>query len=142
MNRTYSELITIPTFIDRLKYLKLDGQIGKETYGYDRYLNQTFYRSKEWRQFRHEIIVRDNGCDLGMNDEYYSIRGLILIHHINPISVDDILDRNQLLFDPENVICVSKETHNAIHYGSEELISNLYSIGPIRFENDTSPWRI
>ena len=134
--RTYSELITIPTFEERFEYLKLNGSVGLETFGHDRYLNQILYNSPEWRRFRPEIIVRDNGCDLAC--EGYEIFGKILIHHINPITAKDILNRNQKVFDPENVITTVHNTHNAIHYGDE----NLLITAPIeRSRNDTCPWR-
>ena len=134
--RTYSELITIPTFEERFEYLKLNGSVGLETFGHDRYLNQILYNSLEWRRFRPEIIVRDNGCDLAC--EGYEIFGKILIHHINPITAQDILNRNPKVFDPENVITTVHNTHNAIHYGDE----NLLITAPIeRSRNDTCPWR-
>ena len=139
MNRftkTYSELITLPTFEERYEYLRLDGQVGVETFGFDRYLNQTFYKSKEWLAIRNHIIVRDNGCDLGV--EGYEIHGRILIHHINPISKEDILERNKILFDPENLITTVKRTHDAIHYGDSDLLIKA----PIeRSMNDTCPWK-
>lgn len=134
--RTYSELITIPTFEERFEYLKLNGSVGLETFGHDRYLNQILYNSPEWRRFRPEIIVRDNGCDLAC--EGYEIFGKILIHHINPITAKDILNRNPKVFDPENVITTVHNTHNAIHYGDE----NLLITAPIeRSRNDTCPWK-
>ena len=134
--RTYSELITMPTFEERFEYLKLNGSVGLETFGHDRYLNQILYNSPEWRRFRPEIIVRDNGCDLAC--EGYEIFGKILIHHINPITAKDILNRNPKVFDPENVITTVHNTHNAIHYGDE----NLLITAPIeRSRNDTCPWR-
>lgn len=134
--KTYSELITIPSFIERFRYLRLGGLIGEETFGYDRYLNQTFYSSYEWKAFRRRIIIRDMGCDLGA--EGREISGLIMIHHINPIEVDDIVRRSELLLDPENVICTSPLTHRAIHYGDESL---LLTEPTIRRKNDTCPWR-
>lgn len=134
--RTYSELIALPTFEERYEYLRLNGQVGVETFGFDRYLNQTFYKSKEWLAIRNHIIVRDNGCDLGV--EGYEIHGRILIHHINPISKEDILERNKILFDPENLITTVKRTHDAIHYGDSELLITA----PIeRSANDTCPWK-
>ena len=134
--RTYSELITIPTFEERFEYLKLNGLVGLETFGHDRYLNQILYNSPEWRRFRPEIIVRDNGCDLACDG--YEIFGKILIHHINPITAQDILNRNPKVFDPENVITTVHNTHNAIHYGDE----NLLITEPIkRSRNDTCPWK-
>ena len=134
--KTYSELITIPTFEERFEYLKLDGQVGVETFGFNRYLNQVFYKSDEWLSIRDDIITRDNGCDLGM--EGYEIYGRILIHHINPITKDDIIQRSRILLDPENLITTVKRTHDAIHYGD----SNLLMRAPIeRRKNDTCPWR-
>ena len=134
--KTYSELITIPTFEERFEYLKLDGQVGVETFGFNRYLNQAFYKSDEWLSIRDYVITRDNGCDLGM--EGYEIYGRILIHHINPITKDDIIQRSRNLLDPENLITTVKRTHDAIHYGD----SNLLMRAPIeRRKNDTCPWR-
>ena len=134
--RTYSELIQLPTFEDRFDYLRLDGVVGKDTFGFDRYLNQQFYRSSEWKRIRNQVIVRDNGCDLGIDD--YEIRGRILIHHMNPISIEDLQYMSDLLMNPEYLICVSHRTHNAIHYGDESLIVTA----PIeRSQNDTCPWR-
>ena len=134
--KTYSELITIPTFEERFEYLKLDGQVGVETFGFNRYLNQALYKSDEWLSIRDYVITRDNGCDLGM--EGYEIYGRILIHHINPITKDDIIQRSRILLDPENLITTVKRTHDAIHYGD----SNLLMKAPIeRRKNDTCPWR-
>ena len=134
--RTYSELIQLPTFEERFDYLRLNGVVGKDTFGFDRYLNQQFYRSSEWKRIRDQVILRDNGCDLGV--EGYEIRGRILIHHINPISVADIHTMSDLLMNPEYLICISHRTHNAIHYGDDSLIITA----PIeRTQNDTCPWR-
>lgn len=134
--KTYSELITLPTFEERYHYLKLGGKVGEETFGFDRYLNQSFYRSAEWKSIRDYVIVRDNGCDLGM--EGHEIYSRILIHHMNPITKDDILNRSEFLLDPEYLICVTKNTHDAIHYGDEGLLI----IAPIvRSKNDTCPWK-
>lgn len=134
--RTYSELITIPTFEDRFKYLQLNGTVGKDTFGYDRYLNQILYASKKWKRFRDAIIIRDNGCDLACKG--YDIYGRILVHHMNPIAVEDVINRSYKVFDPENVICVTHNTHNAIHYGDESLLITA----PVeRSRNDTCPWR-
>ena len=137
MIRTYSELIRLPTFIERFRYLKLNGRVGVETFGYDRYLNQILYRTAEWKRFRNEIIVRDNGCDLGC--EGYDIVGQkILVHHINPISVEDVLRRDPKVFDPENAITTILNTHNAIHYSDESLLVTE----PIeRKPNDTCLWK-
>ena len=134
--KCYSELIQIPSFIGRYRYLKLNGHIGDETFGHDRYLNQILYHSEEWRRFRRDIIIRDNGCDLACDG--YELVGKILIHHLNPITVRDIELRDPKVFDPENVVCTSLNTHNAIHYGDEGLLN----IEPItRFPNDTCPWK-
>lgn len=134
--RCYSELILLPTFKERYEYLKLDGKVGEETFGFDRYLNQKFYTSEEWKKVRHEIIVRDLGCDLGIKD--MEIYGKILIHHMNPINKRDILDRSDFLLNPEYLIATSKSTHDAIHYGSFFLLGQA----PIeRRPNDTCPWK-
>lgn len=135
-NKTYSELMTFQTFEERFQYLKLDGIVGKETFGFQRWLNQEFYHSNGWLRFRDDIIIRDNGCDLGVPG--FEIYGSVLIHHLNPITHDDILLCKPCVFDPENVICTRLRTHNAIHYGDESLII----IAPIqRSRNDTCPWR-
>lgn len=134
--KTYSEMLTYGTFIERFRYLKLSGKVGKETFGYDRYLNQILYRSDEWRRFRDQIILRDNGCDLAC--EGFEIHGKILVHHINPISVEDVIDRNPCIFDPENAIVTTLNTHNAIHYGDETI---LVTEPIVRTPNDTCPWK-
>lgn len=134
--RTYSELTTLPTFIERFEYLKLGGLVGQETFGFDRYLNQTLYRSAEWKRFRRDMIIRDMGCDLAHED--YEIVGKVLLHHINPITIEDVLNRHYCIFDPDNVICTSLNTHNAIHYGDSSL---LVTEPIIRTKNDTCPWR-
>lgn len=135
--KTYSELITFSTFEERFRYLQLSGSyVGEDTFGYDRYLNQQFYKTREWRNLRDKLIVRDNGCDLGVDG--YEIRGRIIIHHLNPISKNDILSQTDLLTNPEYLICTTHNTHNAIHYGDENLLIK----GPIeRTKNDTCPWR-
>lgn len=134
--KRYSELINIPTYEERFKYLQLKGAVGNDTFGYDRYLNQILYNSPEWKRLRNQIIIRDNGRDLGC--EGYEIYGRILIHHMNPITVEDVVSRDPIVFDPENLICVSHNTHNAIHYGDE----NLLIMAPVeRTKNDTCPWR-
>lgn len=134
--KTYSELVRLPTFEERFEYLKLKGSVGKDTFGHDRYLNQVFYTSQEWRRLRDEIIIRDNGCDLGI--EGREIGGKIYIHHLNPLGVNDVLTHSEYLVNPEYLICVSFETHNAIHYGD----INLLPRDPIeRKRNDTCPWR-
>ena len=134
--RTYSELITIPTFEERFEYLQLKGSVGKDTFGYDRYLNQVLYRSPEWKRLRNQIIIRDGGCDLACDG--YDIYGKVLIHHLNPITVEDVLARSRKVFDPDNLVCVSHGTHNAIHYGDVDL---LITRPIIRTKNDTCPWR-
>lgn len=134
--KTYSEVIQLPTFLDRYRYLRIGGRVGVETFGYDRYLNQTLYRTPEWKRFRREIILRDNGCDLGCDG--YEIVGNILVHHIEPITVEDVLKRDPKIFDPDNAISTSLNTHNAIHYGDESLLITE----PLeRTRNDTCPWK-
>ena len=134
--RSYSELSKLKTFEERFRYLQLNGAVGQETFGFDRYLNQRFYRSQKWKSVRDTVIIRDNGCDLGMEDRV--IFGRVLIHHMNPISIDDIRQQSELLLNPEYLVCVSHDTHNAIHYGDENLLITL----PIeRTRNDTCPWK-
>lgn len=136
MTRTYSELIRLPTFEERFKYLSLKGQVGAETFGYDRYLNQKFYRSVEWKQIRDLIIVRDSGCDLGIPGR--EIPSHIIIHHMNPLLLKDITNSTEFLLNPEYLICVSHNTHQAIHYGDENLLIK----DPVeRKPNDTCPWK-
>ena len=118
--RRYSELIQIPTFEERFEYLRLDGQVGVDTFGSDRYLNQIFYKSPEWKKIRDEIIIRDQCCDLAMPG--YDIYGPVLIHHLNPITKEDILSRTDLLLNPEYLVCTIQRTHNAIHYGDVNLL--------------------
>lgn len=132
---TYSQLITIPLFIDRYKYLSLHGKVGEDTFGYRRYLNQLLYHSKEWQHTRRQIILRDNGFDLAHED--FPINGHIYVHHINPISVEMVMDRDPVIFDPDNLISVSKPTHDAIHYGD---ISLLPIAPPERLIGDTKLW--
>lgn len=134
--RTYSELIKLPTFKERYRYLKMNGMVGEETFGFDRWLNQAFYKSKEWLAIRDHVIFRDNGCDLAMPDR--EIHGRVLIHHMNPITKRDILDRSEFLLNPEYLICVTKITHDAIHYSDESL---LYEDFVGRTMNDTCPWK-
>lgn len=134
--RCYSELIQIPDYKERFEYLKLSGKVGAETFGHDRYLNQIFYASQEWRRFRDKIIIRDNGCDMGIDG--YEINTRATIHHIEPICVNDILHQSSRLFDEENVICVSSETHKAIHYGDSDLLVLPFAE---RKPNDMCPWR-
>ena len=134
--RTYSELIAFPTFEERFKYLQLNGQVGESTFGFDRYMNQVFYRSQKWKSIRDFVIIRDCGCDLGV--EGYDIHGKIIIHHMNPLSMRDIETESDFLLNPDFLICTTHTTHNAIHYGDE----NLLVTAPIeRTKNDTCPWR-
>lgn len=134
--RTYSELITIPTFEERYKYLKIGGKVGEETFGFERYLNQEFYKSHEWQSIRRQVIVRDLGCDLGIEDR--EIHGKIIVHHMNPITIDDIVSASDFLLNPEYLICTLKSTHDAIHYGDESLLIKA----PVeRTKNDTCPWK-
>ena len=136
IDRTYSELITLPSFEERYEYLRLGGEVGKETFGFERYLNQMFYKSKEWKAFRRDIIIRDLGCDLGILDR--EIKGPVTIHHLRPITSEDIIQRSRWLMDPENVICTSDITHKALHYGDKSLLITT----PIeRSEFDTCPWK-
>lgn len=135
--RTYSELIALPTFKERFDYLKLDSAVGKETFGYDRYLNQQLYqRNPRWKKARDTVIIRDNGCDLGV--EGYEIFGKIIVHHMNPITLDDIIHDRDWIYDPEFLICTVHNTHNAIHYGDERL---LMTTPIVRTKNDTCPWK-
>lgn len=126
----------LETFEERYQYLRLDGVVGEDTFGFDRYLNQTFYRSQRWKRVRDQVIIRDNGCDLGI--EGHEIYGKVLIHHMNPITIRDIENESDFLLNPEYLICVTHNTHNAIHYGDEGLLMK----GPIeRTKNDMCPWR-
>ena len=134
--KTYSELISLPTFEERFQYLRLNGTVGKETFGFDRYINQSFYRSAAWKRVRDQVIVRDNGCDLGI--EGRDIGNKILIHHINPVTDRDILNLTDILLNPEYLICVSHRTHNAIHYGDE---NQLIKDPIVRTKFDTCPWK-
>ena len=134
--RTYSELILLPTFEERFKYLQLNGRVGDDTFGFDRYINQKFYRSAEWKRIRDLVIMRDNGCDLAL--EGYEIYGRILIHHMNPITIKDVELSTEYLMNPEYLICVTHNTHNAIHYGDEKLINKGLVV---RTKNDTCPWK-
>lgn len=135
--RTYSELSLLPTFEERFRYLKLSGSVGKETFGFDRYMNQLFYKSPEWRSIRNQVIIRDNGCDLGIED--YLIFGKIIIHHMNPISQRDLETKSELLMNPEYMITTTLKTHNAIHYGDESQLPMRYVE---RTKNDTCPWKL
>lgn len=135
--KTYSELIALPTFEERYRYLQLSGSVGEETFGFDRYINQQLYRTDpRWKAVRDKVILRDNGCDLG--SEGFEIGGRIIVHHMNPVTVEDIIRGSEFVFDPEYLISTSHNTHNAIHYGDESLLIT----GPIiRTKNDTCPWK-
>lgn len=134
--KTYSELITLPTFEERFRYLKLGGVVGQETFGFDRYLNQILYKTPRWLESRDTVIIRDNGCDLGV--EGFDIYGKILVHHMNPITIDDVLQERDFIYNPEFLISTTLNTHNAIHYGDESLLITA----PVqRTKNDTCPWR-
>lgn len=135
--KSYSELIKLKTFEERFKYLEIGGHIGIESFGFNRYLNQSFYHSQEWLKIRDFVIIRDNGCDLGV--EGYPVGSRIMIHHINPITIEDVLERNRDIFDPEFLISCSHKTHNAIHYGDEGYLLRYQVIE--RKPNDTIPWR-
>ena len=138
--RTYSELITLPTFEERYRYLRLGGRVGEETFGFDRYLNQRFYKTdEEWLEVRDIVIARDFGCDLAMADRKIPDGVRILVHHMNPITMDDIVYRTKYLLDPEYLISTIKNTHDAIHYGDESL---LIKNPTQRTRHDTCPWRI
>lgn len=136
--RTYSELIKIPTFEERFEYLKLNGKIGDDTFGFDRYLNQVFYRSGEWKRLRNQVLIRDNGCDLAIEDR--PIFEKIYVHHMNPVLPNDVLEHSSYLVDPEYLICVSQTTHNALHYGDANLLPKSQIVERSPF--DTAPWRL
>lgn len=136
INKCYSELIKLKTFEERFEYLNLNGIVGTDTFGHNRYLNQKFYASDLWKRIRRDVIIRDLGCDLGV--EGHTIYGKILIHHMNPIDERDILRHSAQALDPEYLICVSLDTHNAIHYGRFERLGR----DPLlRYPNDTCPWK-
>lgn len=134
--RTYDEMSKLKTHRERFEYLRLDGIVGQETFGFDRYLNQQFYKDEEWLRVRNDVIIRDEGCDLGV--EGYEINSTILVHHMNPITAEDIINRVGHILDPQFLICTTKNTHKAIHYGDVNLLDGT----PIeRTPNDTVPWR-
>lgn len=135
--RTYFELSKLKTFRERYEYLKLDGTVGEETFGFDRYINQMFYKSEEWKRIRNYVITRDNGCDLGISDRKI-VDSVILVHHMNPITKEDIINKNEILLDPEYLITTIKPTHDAIHYGDESLLAEDLIV---RSKNDTCPWK-
>lgn len=136
-SKGYSELSQLSTFEDRYNYLKVNNVVGCETFGYDRYLNQKFYTSAEWKRVRNEVIIRDNGCDMGLPG--YPIRGKIYIHHIEPLTLDDVANNSYKMLDPNNLVCVSQSTHNAIHYGDETIVKDKVIVE--RTPNDTTLWR-
>lgn len=136
--RTYSELITLPTFEERFEYLRLGGKVGAETFGFDRWLNQMFYKTDEWLSVRDEVIIRDCGCDLAMPDREIPEGVRILVHHMNPITKEDIIHRTKYVLDPEFLICTIKRTHDAIHYGDRSI---LYATPIERSKHDTCPWK-
>lgn len=135
--RRYSELITLPTLKERFEYLKLEGAVGRDTFGFDRWLNQVLYSSKEWKAVRNMILVRDNSCELAIPDR--PIFGKVYIHHMNPITKEDILNRSDFIFNPDYLVCCSFDIHNAIHYGDDSKIM-IQDYVP-RTPNDTCPWR-
>lgn len=136
MLRSYSELSRLRTFDERFRYLLLAGSVGVETFGFDRYVNQRFYRSEEWKHVRNIVIARDNGCDLGIEDR--DINGRVYVHHMNPMNLEQINDHMDLILDPEYLVCVTFATHNAIHYGDESYIT----LAPVeRRPNDMCPWK-
>ena len=135
-NRTYTELSKLKTIEERFEYLRIDGKVGEDTFGFDRYLNQMFYKLPEWKKTRRDVIIRDGGCDLGV--EGYDIAGPITVHHMNPVTKEQILNRDPVLFDPEYLISTTSLTHKAIHYGDSNLLSKVYTE---RRKNDTCPWR-
>ena len=139
--KSYDELIQLKTFEERFEYLKCPGKIGEDTFGYDRWINQKFYTSQQWRNFRNRIIVRDDGCDMALENYRIPDNELITIHHINPITVEDILNRNPAIFDENNVVCVRDKTHKAIHYGDLSSIGIMTGLDGDRYENDMMPWK-
>lgn len=137
MLKSYKELLNIKDFEDRYKYLRIGGVVGDETFGFSRYLNQVLYTSPEWRRFRRDILVRDSGRDLAM-EGYDIYGGGIIVHHLNPLTLEDVEQRRFCIFDPDNVVCVSPDTHRAIHYGDESLLPK----NPlVRRPGDTCPWK-
>lgn len=134
--KTYNEMRQLKTFEDRFKYLQLKGDVGEDTFGFDRWINQKFYRSVEWRQVRDRVIIRDDGCDLGDPDR--PIQGRIIIHYMNPLTKDDIDQNPDFILNPDYLVCVSHNTHNALHYGDENLLPKKWEP---RTPNDTCPWK-
>lgn len=134
-SKCYTELRQIPTFEERFEYLKLNGKVCDETFGFDRWINQKFYKSLEWKKIRRDVIIRDNGCDLGL--EGYELQNGIYVHHMNPMIPKDIVNAEEWILNPEYLICVSLNTHNAIHYGDKRLLPRIIERKP----NDTCPWK-
>lgn len=134
--KSYNELVKLPSFEERFRYLRLNGNVGSETFGFDRWLNQQFYRSQAWKQVRDRVIVRDGGCDLGVSGR--EIAGRVIVHHMNPVCMQDILEHSDMLLNEDYLVCVSHDTHNAIHYGDESL---LPAMPKERSLFDTCPWK-
>lgn len=134
--RSYTEMLRIPEYKERFLYLQLSGMVGAQTFGNERYLNQILYNSAKWKKCRNEVVIRDDGCDLACPD--YPIKGRVIVHHINPITIDDILEERGIVFDLDNLISVAHSTHEAIHYGDEHLLPHNPTI---RVKNDTCPWK-
>jgi hypothetical protein len=135
--KSYSEMLKFPTIQERFNYLKLDGSVGRETFGFDRYMNQSFYNSTEWKNVRRQVIIRDSGCEFGLDE--YEIAGQVIIHHINPIFPEDIVNRDWKLFNLDNLVCVSEGMHRAIHYGDDSIL-HRFSFSE-RYPGDTLLWR-
>lgn len=135
--RTYTELMRLKTFDERFEYLKIGGKVGESTFGFDRYLNQVLYKSKHWLDVRDTVLIRDGGFDLAHKD--YPIKGMIIVHHMNPLDIDDIVNGNPDIFNPEYLISTAKLTHDAVHFGDFSLIPQLPQE---RYQYDTSPWRL
>lgn len=137
-SKSYEELSSLSTYEDRYNYLKTNCSVGDPTFGFDRYLNQKFYKSKEWEQARDAVIIRDRGCDMGLKD--YPINGEYLVHHINPLTLNDVEGSTDKLLDLNNLVLVSKKTHNAIHFGDDTIVKDKQLI--VRAKNDTCPWKL
>ena len=141
MKKSYDELLTLKTFEERFNYLKCPGKIGDDTFGYDRWINQKFYTSQQWRNFRNRIIVRDDGCDMALADFKIPDNEIIVVHHINPMTIDDVINRNPIIFDENNVVCVRDSTHKALHYGDLTSLGVMIGLDGERSQNDTIPWK-
>lgn len=141
MKKSYDELLTLKTFEERFNYLKCPGKIGDDTFGYDRWINQKFYTSQQWRNFRNRIIVRDDGCDMALADFKIPDNEIIVVHHINPMTIDDVINRNPMIFDENNVVCVRDSTHKALHYGDLTSLGVMIGLDGERCQNDTIPWK-